>query len=125
MAETLSLPGFVNADADISRVLLPAGDARALERQWVDAEFIRDSVELSITRMLLAGVTCFADATLFPEIAAEAASLAAIRACIGLPVRGETNAWAESSVISACRRRVRHKLKSINTQPRRPNSKGH
>jgi 5-methylthioadenosine/S-adenosylhomocysteine deaminase len=91
------LPGFVNADAEVSRALLPASNAQALENQWADAEFIRDSVELSITRMLLAGVTCFADATLFPEIAAEAASLSAIRACVGLPVRGKANAWAESA----------------------------
>lgn len=91
------LPGFVNADADTSRALLPATNVQTLENRWVDAEFIRDSVELSITRMLLAGVTCFADAPLFPEIAAEAVSLSAIRACIGLPVRAPANAWAETA----------------------------
>jgi 5-methylthioadenosine/S-adenosylhomocysteine deaminase len=91
------LPGFINADAEASRALLPASNAPALENQWVDAEFIRDSVELSITRMLLAGITCFADATLFPQVAAEAASSAAIRACIGLPIGSRANAWAESA----------------------------
>jgi 5-methylthioadenosine/S-adenosylhomocysteine deaminase len=91
------LPGFINADAEVSRALLPASNAHALESRWVDAEFIRDSVELSITRMMLAGITCFSDATLFPEIAAETASLSAIRACIGLPVRAQANAWAESA----------------------------
>jgi 5-methylthioadenosine/S-adenosylhomocysteine deaminase len=90
------LPGFVNADADASHALLPAMTVPAGEDQWVDADFIRDSIELSITRMLLGGVTCFADATLFPEIAAEVAASAAIRACIGLPVCGRANTWAES-----------------------------
>src|SRR4051812_9611189 len=54
------VPGFVNADADVCRALLPPMTAQARE-DWVDADFIRDSVELSITRMLLGGVTCFAD----------------------------------------------------------------
>jgi 5-methylthioadenosine/S-adenosylhomocysteine deaminase len=94
------LPGFVNADAEISRVLLPPTSTSTLENRWIDAEFIRDSVELSIARMLLAGVTCFADSPLFPEIAAEAASSAAIRACIGLPVHDRANAWAESANVS-------------------------
>src|SRR4051794_30908621 len=42
------LPGFVNADADASHALLPAMTVPAGEDQWVDADFIRDSIELSI-----------------------------------------------------------------------------
>lgn len=88
------LPGLVNADAETPRSLLPAG---AVADRWIDAEFVRDSVELSIARMLMAGVTCYADGALFPEIAAEAASSASMRACIGLPVHDRPNSWADSA----------------------------
>ncbi|HEU4603519.1 MAG TPA: amidohydrolase family protein [Steroidobacteraceae bacterium] len=88
------LPGLVNADAQTSRSLLPAGTGEDL---WTDADFVRDSVELSIARMLMAGVTCFADGSLFPEIVAEAASSASMRTCIGLPVHDRPNAWADSA----------------------------
>jgi 5-methylthioadenosine/S-adenosylhomocysteine deaminase len=47
--------------------------------------------------MLTSGTTCFADMHLFPEVTAQAASAAKIRACIGLPVADAPSQWAGSA----------------------------
>ena len=47
--------------------------------------------------MLTSGTTCFADMHLFPEVVAQTASAAKIRACIGLPVADTPSPWAGSA----------------------------
>ena len=47
--------------------------------------------------MLTSGTTCFADMHLFPEIVAQTASAARMRACIGLPVLDAPMQWADSA----------------------------
>ena len=92
------LPGFVNAHTRAAMTLLRGAaesssfdywlnrQIRPLEQRWLDAEYVRDGTELAIADMLTSGTTCFADMHLFPEVTAQAASAAKIRACIGLPV---------------------------------------
>jgi 5-methylthioadenosine/S-adenosylhomocysteine deaminase len=68
-----------------------------LEQRWTDAEYVRDGTELAIADMLTSGTTCFADMHLFPEIVAQTASAARMRACIGLPVIDAATVWAGSA----------------------------
>ena len=103
------LPGFVNAHTRAAMVLLRGAaesssfdywlnrQVRPLEQRWMDAEYVRDGTELAIADMLTSGTTCFADMHLFPEVVAQAASAAKIRACIGLPVADTPSPWAGSA----------------------------
>jgi 5-methylthioadenosine/S-adenosylhomocysteine deaminase len=102
------LPGFVNAHTHSAMSLLRGAAESAnltewlqrevwpIERRWIDADYVRDGAELALADMLTSGTTCFADMHLFPEIVAQAASEARMRACIGLPVTEAPNAWAGS-----------------------------
>ena len=102
------LPGLVNAHTHAAMSLLRGAAEGAaldawlrnevwpLEQRWIDAEYVRDGTELAIADMLTSGTTCFADMHLFPEIVAQTASSARIRACIGLPVVDAPTAWADS-----------------------------
>ena len=103
------LPGFVNAHTRAAMTLLRGAaesasfdfwlnhQVRPLEQRWMDAEYVRDGTELAIADMLTSGTTCFADMHLFPEVVAQAASAAKIRACIGLPVADAPSPWAGSA----------------------------
>jgi 5-methylthioadenosine/S-adenosylhomocysteine deaminase len=103
------LPGLVNAHTHAAMALLRGAAESSsldhwlktqvwpLERQWIDAEYVRDGTELAIADMLTSGTTCFADMHLFPEIVAHTASAARVRACIGLPVLDAATLWAESA----------------------------
>ena len=91
------LPGFVNAHTHAAACLLRgAQDAPAAEQRYASADFVRDGTRIAIAEMLQAGITCFADASLFPEEAARAAAAAHVRAAVGLPVSDAPTAWAES-----------------------------
>jgi 5-methylthioadenosine/S-adenosylhomocysteine deaminase len=102
------LPGLVNAHTHAAMALL-RGAAESpsldhwlttqiwpLEKRWIDAEYVRDGTELAIADMLTSGTTCFADMHLFPEVVAQSASAARMRACIGLPVVDIATVWADS-----------------------------
>lgn len=65
-----------------------------LERKFVTPEFIADGAKLAIAEMLRGGTTCFNDLYFYPEVTADIASQAGIRACIGLPVFEMATAWA-------------------------------
>jgi 5-methylthioadenosine/S-adenosylhomocysteine deaminase len=101
------LPGFVNAHTHAATALLRGAaqlsSAAALEQlgwsslpTWLDAEYVRDGTELAIADMLAGGTTCFADVHLFPEVVAQSASAAMMRACIGLPILEAPTPWAAS-----------------------------
>jgi 5-methylthioadenosine/S-adenosylhomocysteine deaminase len=103
------LPGFVNAHTHAAMALLRGAAESSslehwlrreiwpLERRWIDAEYVRDGTELAIADMLTSGTTCFGDMHLFPEVAAQTASAARMRACIGLPVTDAATVWAGSA----------------------------
>jgi 5-methylthioadenosine/S-adenosylhomocysteine deaminase len=103
------LPGLVNAHTSACHTLLrglplsgPRRRWRAevlapLERRCQSADFVRDGTRLGIADMLRAGITCFADLSLYPEEAARAAAAAHMRAAIALPVADVPSSWADGA----------------------------
>lgn len=103
------MPGFVNAHTHAAMTLL-RGRAEnlslgpwlrdgvwPLERRWVGPEYVRDGTELAIAEMLRAGVTCFGDMHLWPEVVAQVAAENHLRACVGLVVTEATTGWASTA----------------------------
>ena len=103
------LPGLVNASAPATRVLLrgrsgasmpgvtPDDAARPHDRRSADPEYVRDCTLLAGAALQRAGVTCFADAQPWPDVAARAASAAHLRASVGLVVAEGGTGWAASA----------------------------
>jgi 5-methylthioadenosine/S-adenosylhomocysteine deaminase len=56
------------------------------EARWVNEEFVYDGTQLAMAEMLRGGITCFNEMYFFPEVAARAATVAGMRACVGLIV---------------------------------------
>ncbi|NJD08527.1 MAG: TRZ/ATZ family hydrolase [Methylococcaceae bacterium] len=111
-AETIELlehaliPGLVNAHTHAAMTLLRgvADDLPLmewlqahiwpLEARWVGESFVRDGTELAIAEMLRGGTTCFNDMYFFPEVTAQTALHAGIRAVVGMIVVDFPTAWA-------------------------------
>jgi len=103
------MPGLVNAHTHAAMTLLRgrAENLRLgpwlrdgvwpLERRWSGPEYVRDGTELAIAEMLRAGVTCFADMHLWPEVVAQTAAECHIRASIGLVVTEAATGWASTA----------------------------
>lgn len=103
------LPGLVNAHTHAAMTLLRGAAESSslrywlekqvwpLEKRWIDAEYVRDGTDLGVADMLTSGTTCFADMHLFPDIVAQTAAGAGIRACIGLPVMDGATVWADTA----------------------------
>jgi len=68
-----------------------------IEKRWMSAELVRDGTELAIAEMILSGTTCFSDQYFFPEIVAETAVDAQMRAMIGTPIIEFSTVWADSA----------------------------
>jgi 5-methylthioadenosine/S-adenosylhomocysteine deaminase len=68
-----------------------------LERRWVDPEYVRDGTELAIAEMLRAGITCFADMHLWPDVVAQTTSAAHMRASVGLVITETSTRWATTA----------------------------
>jgi 5-methylthioadenosine/S-adenosylhomocysteine deaminase len=90
------LPGFVNACADLGTPSGTGGADDSLAAPEVDPEQVRDTVALSMLRMLASGTTSFACASLFPQMVARTAADLHLRACIGMPVLERSTGWASS-----------------------------
>ena len=100
------LPGLVNAHTHAATTLLRGRAENAsrspwleettgpVEPHWVDAEYVRDGTELALAEMLRAGVTCFGDMHLWPEVVARAAAEAHVRVSVGLVVVEAATRWA-------------------------------
>jgi len=103
------LPGLVNAHTHAAMVLLrgraenlPLGrwlrsTVWPLERRWVDRDYVRDGTLLAIAEMLRAGITCFADMHLWPDVVAQAAAASHMRASVGLVVTETATRWAATA----------------------------
>jgi 5-methylthioadenosine/S-adenosylhomocysteine deaminase len=103
------LPGLINAHTHAAMTLLRgrAENRRLgpwlregvwpLERRWAGPEYVRDGTELAIAEMIRAGITCFADMHLWPEVAAQAAAECHMRASIGLVVTEAATGWASTA----------------------------
>ncbi len=103
------MPGLVNAHTHAAMTLL-RGRAEnlqlgpwlrngiwPLERRWTGPEYVREGTELAIAEMLRAGITCFADMHLWPEVVAQTAAECHIRASIGLVVTEAATGWAAAA----------------------------
>ena len=103
------LPGLINTHTHAAMTLFRGlADDLSLERwlreaiwpaeqRWLSAEFVRDGTKLAIAEMLRAGITCFSDQYFFPEIVAETAIDAQMRAMVGTPVIDFKTAWASDA----------------------------
>ena len=67
------------------------------ERRWVSAEMVRDGTKLAMAEMLSSGITCFSDQYFFPEIVAESAADAYMRAVVATPVIDFPTPWSASA----------------------------
>ncbi|MFN3580906.1 MAG: TRZ/ATZ family hydrolase [Pseudomonas sp.] len=56
------------------------------EGRWVNEDFVRVGTRLAVAEMLRGGTTCFADMYFYPDVAAQVASEAGIRAQLAFPV---------------------------------------
>lgn len=67
------------------------------EGQWVSEEFVHDGTQHAIAEMIRSGTTCFNDMYFFPDVTADVASKAGMRASVGLIVIDFPSAWAKDS----------------------------
>ena len=65
-----------------------------LEGRFVDDEFVHVGTKLAIAEMLQSGTTCFNDMYFFPDVAAQTAESAGIRATVGLIMLDFPTVWA-------------------------------
>jgi len=63
------------------------------EGKWVSEEFVHDGSELAIAEMLLGGTTTYSDMYFFPEVAADLAQHAGIRAQFVCPILDFPTIW--------------------------------
>ena len=94
----LLMPGFVNCHGHAAMNLFKglADDLPLMtwlekhiwpaEGQWVSEDFVRDGTKLAVAEMLRSGTTCFSDMYFFPEVAADVAAEAGMRATLYGPV---------------------------------------
>ncbi|HSN18228.1 MAG TPA: TRZ/ATZ family hydrolase [Gammaproteobacteria bacterium] len=99
------IPGLVNAHTHAAMTLLRglADDLPLMqwledhiwptEHRWVSPDFVRDGSELAIAEMLRGGTTCFADMYFFPEVTAQAAHQAGMRAVLGMIMFDFPSPW--------------------------------
>lgn len=64
------------------------------EQQWVGEEFVADGTRLAIAEMIKSGTTCFNDMYFFPDVTAQVAAHANMRATVGLIVIDFPSSWA-------------------------------
>lgn len=103
------LPGLVNAHCHAGMSLFRGyADDLPLERwlkeriwpaesRWVNAESVRDGTRLAIAEMLRSGTTCFSDMYYFPDVVAETATEAGMRAVVGMIAIEFPTVWASST----------------------------
>ena len=109
LAQHVLMPGLVNAHGHAAMTLLRGSSEDAplqawlteqiwpLEAKWVDESFCRDGIRIAMAEMIRSGVTSFADMYYFPEIGAEEARKAGLRAQLAFPVIEFPNAWSRNS----------------------------
>lgn len=99
------LPGLINSHAHSAMALFRglADDLPLMtwlqshiwpaESQWVSDKFVAAGTRLAMAEMLLSGTTCFTDMYFFPEIAAETALAAGMRAQVACPILDFPTQW--------------------------------
>ncbi|HXG27733.1 MAG TPA: TRZ/ATZ family hydrolase [Nevskiales bacterium] len=101
------LPGLVNAHTHAAMSLMRGladdlplmdwlqGHIWPAEAKHVSVEFCRDGVQLAVAEMLKGGITCFNDMYFFPDVSAQVAAAAGMRACVGLILLDFPSVWAQ------------------------------
>jgi 5-methylthioadenosine/S-adenosylhomocysteine deaminase len=109
LSEHALIPGMINTHTHASMNLLKgyACDLPLMEwlqnhiwpaeAQHVSAEFVYDGSQLAIAESFLCGVTCLNEMYFFPDQAAQAASDAGMRMCVGLIVIDFPTVWAANA----------------------------
>lgn len=102
------LPGLVNAHCHAGMTLFRGyADDLPLDRwlgdriwpaesRWISPEHVRDGTRLAIAEMLRGGTTCFSDMYYFPDVVAETAIEAGMRAVVGMIAIEFPTAWAST-----------------------------
>jgi 5-methylthioadenosine/S-adenosylhomocysteine deaminase len=103
------IPGLINAHTHAAMTLMRglADDLPLMtwlhdyvwptERRWVDPGFVGDGSRLAILEMLRGGVTCFNDMYFYPEVTAQVAADAGMRAVVGMIVLDFPTSYADSA----------------------------
>lgn len=103
------LPGLVNAHGHSAMSLLRgiADDYPLmewlqdhiwpLETRFVSETFVADGTDLALLELVSSGTTCFSDMYFFPEITAQRADFAGLRAQLVFPVIDVPTGWASGS----------------------------
>jgi 5-methylthioadenosine/S-adenosylhomocysteine deaminase len=91
------LPGLINTHTRAALSLFRGLGAAFDTQRWLSEEMVRDGTELAIAEMLRGGVTCFGDSFYFPDVVAETAIAAHMRASIGMAVADAPSPWAENA----------------------------
>ena len=102
------MPGLVNAHCHAGMTLFRGyADDLPLERwlkeriwpaeaRLITPAFVADGTKLAIAEMLLGGTTCFSDMYYFPDVVADAAREAGMRAAVGMIALEFPTPWAAS-----------------------------
>ena len=85
------------------------------EQRWVSPDFVRDGTELAMLEMLRAGTTAFNEMYFFPEVIAESADAAGLRAMIGVPIIELETPWAKG--LDDCLARARDVVDQATDRP--------
>ncbi|HEX7080236.1 MAG TPA: TRZ/ATZ family hydrolase [Gammaproteobacteria bacterium] len=103
------MPGLVNAHCHAAMSLFRGfADDLPLDRwlgeriwpaeaKWVNPEMVRDGTRLAIAEMLKGGITCFSDMYYFPDVVAETALEAGMRAVVGMIAIEFPTVWAATA----------------------------
>lgn len=102
------MPGLINAHTHTAMSLMRGlADDLALmdwlenhiwpaESRHMSGEFVAQGTELAIAEMLRGGTTCFNDMYFFPDITAQTAAKAGMRAAVGLILIDFPTVWAQN-----------------------------
>ena len=90
------LPGLVNTHTRAALSLFRGLGASFNSNAWLSKEMVRDGTELAIAEMMRGGITCFGDSFYFPDVVAETALAAHIRASVGMAVADTASPWADT-----------------------------
>ena len=100
------MPGFINCHTHAAMTLFRgiADDIELnqwleqhiwpLEAEFVNPDFVRTGTELAIIEMIQSGTTCFNDMYFFPDVVAQVAEDANIRATVGMIMLDFPTVWA-------------------------------
>lgn len=102
------MPGLINAHTHAAMSLMRGladdlplmewleGHIWPAEGKHMSSEFVAQGVELAMAEMLRGGTTCFNDMYFFPDVTAQAAASAGMRASVGMILIDFPTVWAQN-----------------------------